>query len=142
MTENLQIFRCPVCDTVVEVLEACGMELVCCGPRMVPVHANLSLGGDHEHALVLQKTASGWRVRVGPSAHPMDEDHHIRWIELTAGGQYLRQFLSPGETPEVNFEIQARRVSARCYCSVHGLWRSVAWEGRAVNNPQYRAAPA
>ena len=63
-------------------------------------------------------------VKVGSVPHPMEENHHIEWIELIAGGKSCRKFLKPGKKPEVYFEIKAETVSAREYCNIHGLWKS------------------
>jgi len=33
--------------------------------------------------------------------------------------------LNPGEAPEANFCLKASKISARAYCNIHSLWRSV-----------------
>ena len=119
------IYKCPVCQTVVEVLANHGMELVCCGPQMECVR-DTPVQGDDDHAMTLERTACGTRVRVGASGHAMDVDHHIQWIELLTAGRSVRQFLAPGELPEAVFAVTDPAAIARCYCTVHGLRRSPA----------------
>jgi len=43
---------------------------------------------------------------------------------LIADSRAYRQFLSPGDTPEVLFKIEAQSITAREYCNLHGLWKS------------------
>jgi len=63
-------------------------------------------------------------VKVGSIPHPMEEKHHIEWIELMADGRVYRQFLKPGQKPEAEFCVKAEKVSAREHCNIHGLWKS------------------
>ncbi|MFQ5906202.1 MAG: desulfoferrodoxin family protein, partial [bacterium] len=63
-------------------------------------------------------------VKVGSAPHPMEEKHYIEWIEIIADGKAYRQFLKPGEAPEAAFGIKAENVTAREYCSLHGLWKA------------------
>ncbi len=124
---NARLYRCPVCDTVVEVLDKVGMDLVCCGPPMVPLKPNKDTDG-HGHHPTIRSGRQTLTIAVGEGDHPMEEDHHIEWIEVTYEGKCFRQFLRPGETPQATFEIDAcsREVSLQAYCNVHGLWQSVA----------------
>lgn len=119
-----QIFKCPVCDTVVEVLESCGLELVCCGPEMIPLREKIC-SHDDPHAISVEKTGQKVRVRVGKGLHDMEEDHQIIWIELNANGRCYRQFLSAGQTPEAMFVVDGGNITARAYCNAHGLFRNV-----------------
>lgn len=77
-----------------------------------------------KHVPVIEKTADGFTVKVGSVAHPMEEKHHIMWIELLADGRAYRQFLKPGQAPEAHFCVKAENVSAREYCNLHGLWKA------------------
>lgn len=123
MSRTAKLYKCPVCDTVIEVLEDCGLELVCCGPEMTELTERVC--NHHQpHALVAEKCSGTVKVRVGRQPHPMDEDHHIAWIELIADGQSCRRFLRPGEPPEAIFSADVRKCVIRAYCNAHGLWRS------------------
>ena len=73
---------------------------------------------------MIEKVEGGYLVKVGGVAHPMEEKHYIEWIELLADGKAYRQFLSPGQTPEALFKVEASQVSAREYCNIHGLWKA------------------
>jgi superoxide reductase len=77
-----------------------------------------------KHVPVIEKTADGFKVKVGSVAHPMEEKHWIEWVELVADGKVYRQFLKPGQAPEATFCIKADQVAAREYCNLHGLWKA------------------
>ncbi len=121
---KLQVYKCPVCGNIVEVLHAGGGELVCCGQPMQLLAENTVDASKEKHVPVLEKTADGWLVKVGAVAHPMEDKHHIEWIELIADGRAYREFLEPGQAPEARFCVQASAVTAREYCNLHGLWKA------------------
>jgi superoxide reductase len=77
-----------------------------------------------KHIPVIEKTAEGFKIKVGSVPHPMEEKHYIEWIEVIADGKAYRQFLNPGEAPEAFFAIKAEKVVAREYCNLHGLWKA------------------
>jgi len=124
MTEKLQIYKCEVCGNIVEMLHAGAGELVCCGQPMKLYLENTTDAAKEKHVPVIEKTAAGFRVKIGSVAHPMEEKHYIEWIEVIADGQAYRKFLNPGEAPEATFEIKAEKVTAREYCNLHGLWKA------------------
>lgn len=124
MTEKLQIYKCEVCGNIVEMLHAGAGELVCCGQPMKLFQENTTDAAKEKHVPVIEKTATGFKVKVGSVAHPMEEKHYIEWIEVIADGQAYRKFLSPGDAPEATFEIKAEKVTAREYCNLHGLWKA------------------
>ena len=122
--ERLQIYKCDVCGNIVEVVHVGGGELVCCGQPMTHLVENTVDAAKEKHVPVIEKTGSGYLVKVGSVAHPMEEKHWIQWVQLIADGKAYRQFLDPGEPPEASFEIKADQVSAREYCNLHGLWKA------------------
>ena len=97
MAQRLEVYKCEACGNIVEVIHGGGGELVCC--------------------------AGGVKVKVGSVAHPMEEKHYIEWIEIIADGKADRQFLNPGEAPEAVFKTDAKNITAREYCNLHGLWK-------------------
>ncbi|MCP4602980.1 MAG: desulfoferrodoxin [Proteobacteria bacterium] len=122
-TKRLQVFKCALCGNMVESIHAGGGELVCCGQSMKLFEENTVDAAKEKHVPVLQKTDSGFKVKVGDVAHPMGEDHYIEWIELLADGKAYREFLEPGSPPEATFLIDAKEVTVRAYCNLHGLWK-------------------
>lgn len=124
MTERLQVYKCEVCGNIVEVLHEGVGELVCCNQPMKLLEAKTKDEGKEKHVPVIEKTDEGFRVKVGSVPHPMEEKHHIEWIEAIADGKAYRTFLNAGDTPEAEFCIEADTIKAREYCNVHGLWTS------------------
>ena len=123
MTERLQVYKCETCGNIVEVLHAGKGELVCCNQPMKLLEENTVDAAKEKHVPVVEKTSHGFKVKVGSAAHPMEERHFIEWIELIAGDKVYREFLSPGNVPEVVFNIQADQATAREFCNLHGLWK-------------------
>jgi superoxide reductase len=124
MAEQLEVYKCDVCGNIVEVMHGGEGELVCCGQPMKLFVANTVDAAKEKHVPAIEKTAEGFKVKVGSVAHPMEEKHYIEWIEVIAGGKAYRQFLKPGEAPEATFCIDAGQVTAREYCNLHGLWKA------------------
>ncbi|MCL1980582.1 MAG: desulfoferrodoxin [Proteobacteria bacterium] len=124
MTQKNQVYKCAICGNMIEILHAGADALVCCGQPMGLMAENTVDAAKEKHVPVITKVAEGYKVSVGAVAHPMEEKHLIKFIELIADGKVYRQELAPGQTPEAIFCIQAERVSAREYCNLHGLWKA------------------
>ncbi|MBE3069510.1 MAG: desulfoferrodoxin [Planctomycetes bacterium] len=124
MAKRLEVYKCELCGNIVEVLHGGEGELVCCGKPMKLMTENTTDAAKEKHVPVIEKTADGYKVRVGSVPHPMTAEHQIEWIELLADGVAYRKFLKPGDAPEATFAIAAAKVSAREYCNLHGLWKA------------------
>lgn len=122
MAAKLEVYKCAVCGNIVEVLHGGDGQLVCCGKPMEKLAIKTADVGKEKHVPVIEKIEGGIKVKVGSIPHPMEEKHYIEWIEVIADGKAYRQFLNPGQTPEAIFKIEARSLTAREYCNVHGLW--------------------
>jgi len=125
MAQKLEIYKCEKCGNIVEVLHAGAGELVCCGGPMKLLMENTTDAAKEKHVPVIEKTANGYKVKVGSVPHPMEEKHYIEWIQLVADGEASRKFLKPGEAPEAVFNITAKSVWAREYCNLHSLWKGM-----------------
>jgi len=123
MAKKLQIYKCPTCGNIVEVLSGGAGELTCCGSPMELLDEKTADAATEKHVPVIEKIEAGYKVKVGSVPHPMLEEHYIEWIELLADGKEYRQFLKPGEEPQAVFNVEADKVSAREHCNVHGLWK-------------------
>lgn len=132
MTNINQIYKCEVCDNVVEVLHAGIGELVCCNEPMKLLKEKNKDEGLEKHLPIIEELPAqvcqgkdGVKIKVGSVVHPMEEDHYIEWIEIiTADGKRGKKFLKPKAAPEVEFYTRKDVVAARAYCNVHGLWQS------------------
>ena len=125
MAEKLEVYKCEICGTIVEVLHGGGGELVCCGQPMVQLVENTVDAAKEKHVPVVEKVSGGIKVKVGAVPHPMEEKHYIEWVEIIKGEKVvLRQRLNPGDAPQVNFCCKASDITVRIYCNVHGLWKN------------------
>jgi len=123
MTKLNQIYKCPTCGNIVEVLHTGGGTLVCCGEPMELVEENTVDAAIEKHVPVIEKMEDGFRVKVGAVPHPMEEEHYIEWAELFfEDGRSSRKYLKPGDKPEVEFKCKKEPTKALIYCNLHGLW--------------------
>jgi superoxide reductase len=123
MTELKQVYRCPICGNIVEVVHPAGGTLSCCGQPMQLLKENSQDAALEKHVPVVEKIEGGWRVTVGSVEHPMLPEHHIEWIELITDDKIMRKYLKPGDKPMAEFMTEATEVTAREYCNLHGLWK-------------------
>lgn len=123
MTQINQIYKCPICGNIVEVLHTGVGQLVCCGQPMELMTEKNSDEGQEKHVPVIEKTETGVTITVGSVPHPMEENHFIEWIEInTVDGTTCIKFLKAGEKPKAIFQTKSEIKSARAYCNIHGLW--------------------
>lgn len=125
MAKQLEVYKCEMCSNIIEVMQGGDGELVCCGKPMKLMKEGTTDGAAEKHVPVIEKTANGYKVKVGSVPHPMEAKHWIQWVELVADGVSYTRFLNPGDTPEAEFCItDAKNVVAREYCNLHGHWKS------------------
>jgi superoxide reductase len=122
--EKNDIYKCPVCGNIVEVVHAGDKTMVCCGQPMEKQIANTVDASLEKHVPIIEKTATGVKIKVGSVPHPMEEAHHIEWIEIIVGDKITRKYLNPGDAPEAEFEFNGEGLKARAYCNLHGLWQN------------------
>ncbi|MBA5850805.1 desulfoferrodoxin [Clostridium sp. cel8] len=125
MTEVKQVYKCEVCGNIVEVVNAGGGTLVCCGKPMKLLTENTVDAAQEKHVPVIENAADGVTVKVGAVEHPMTEEHYIQWIEVhTDNNKIYRKCLNPGDKPQAEFKVDGKVEFARAYCNLHGLWKS------------------
>jgi superoxide reductase len=120
-----QVYRCSVCGNVSEVLHTGVGTLVCCGkPMVLLVEKTEKDELKEKHVPVVTKTADGIRVAVGSLPHPMEEKHHIEWVQIIYDSHVCRTMLYPGKPAEATFGLAPAQATARAYCNIHGLWKT------------------
>lgn len=125
MTELRQIYHCPICGNVVEVLFAGAGELVCCGEPMKLLVGNTVDAALEKHVPVITEMGDRVKVSVGSVPHPMEEKHYIAMIEVVTEKKVYRAELKPGDAPEALFRVKADKILfVREYCNLHGLWKT------------------
>lgn len=124
MAKRLEIYKCEICGNIVEVVHDGAGELVCCGQPMSLLEEKSADSTTEKHVPVIEKTEDGAvLVKVGSVPHPMEEKHHIEWVQLICGDISYRKFLQPGEKPEWRFKAEGKTFTAREFCNIHGLWK-------------------
>ena len=132
MTEKLEIYRCPTCGNIVQVLISGNGELVCCGQAMeklVPQFKEDELGEKHVPDIVTAWDGcdSGMcneRKFVILDKHPMIQEHYIQFIEAQSDSEVRIKFLNPNDKAEFEISDMSGNIKAIEYCNIHSLWRS------------------
>ena len=124
MAERYEVYECEVCGNIVEVFRGGAGELVCCGEPMKLLEENTVDAAVEKHVPVIEKVDGGIKVKVGSTAHPMEEEHYIEWIELVGENMTYAAFLKPGMAPEAVFQVDEAGFTAREHCNLHGLWKA------------------
>ncbi|MCO1602892.1 desulfoferrodoxin [Desulfosporosinus nitroreducens] len=125
MTNLRELYVCSICGNVIEVVNSGASALVCCNKPMEKLEAGTKDASLEKHVPVIEEINGGIKVKVGSVAHPMEEKHSIRFIEVLTKDQVLRAELEPGQAPEASFLVSADDVvEVREYCNIHGLWKA------------------
>ena len=121
MAKRNEVYKCPECGNIVEVLVPTDKEV--CGFKLLK--ENTTDAATEKHVPVVEKIDGGYRVTVGEVEHPMTEAHYIQWIApITNNNDVLRKYLTPNDKPVAEFKTDATEVLAREYCNLHGLWKN------------------
>jgi superoxide reductase len=120
---------CPVChapkdkfisnDTLFTDAQAASSELPV---KHVPV-----ISVDKTSTLIKEKPTKDIAVRIGQTLHPMEEAHHIQWIDCYVDDRYIsRLLLTPGAEPAVNYfpKISGSKTRIVEHCNLHGHWQA------------------
>ena len=124
MTKVVQIYKCNVCGNIVEMTHTGVGELVCCGePMELKKEKTDEKGLTEKHKPVVEKQDDGAIIKIGSVPHPMENEHHIEWVEVITGEKICRYPLSAGDKPEVRSYLKNHSY-VRAYCNIHGLWKN------------------
>lgn len=120
-----KFYRCLTCGNIIEVVNAGGGPLVCCGKPMVELKPNTQENVALEkHVPLVHEDHGKVYVQVGSVLHPMTPEHYIQWIYLLTDKGEQRKILKPGMEPKAVFDIEENEVvlEVLAYCNLHGLW--------------------
>lgn len=127
MTKKLELYRCNICNNLVEVLQEGVGELVCCEQPMELIQANSSEMEElnEKHIPVIEKEFDEVKIRVGAMKHPMTKEHHITFIQaISNDSKYVKtKFLSIEDEPELTVRTKQDSLWARALCNIHGLFK-------------------
>ena len=77
MTYRYQLYKCPICGTVTEIVHDGVSAMICCGKTMEVLDDREPVGTKESHMPVVEATEKGCKVSVGSKLHGMDADHLI-----------------------------------------------------------------
>ena len=93
MTYRYQLYKCPICGTVTEIVHDGVSAMICCGKTMEVLDDREPVGTKESHMPVVEATEKGCKVSVGSKLHGMDADHLIEWAEIrTSDDTVLRKY--------------------------------------------------
>ncbi len=126
MIQLREVYYCEKCGNVVEVLNEGAPALVCCGVPMEKLEAKTEDASTEKHVPFVQEVEGGVLVKVGQNqAHPMLENHYIKFIEVLRKDKVCRLELKPNDKPEGFFPVKKEDIiEVREWCNLHGLWKS------------------
>jgi superoxide reductase len=74
-----------------------------------------------------QKGEKEVKITIGEIVHPMEDDHHIEWLEVKKNGEKIGrvEFSGQDEKAEATFSTEIKegdKLTAHENCNKHGLW--------------------
>ena len=121
--ENFYI--CRTCGNLVNVINASGVPMMCCGKPMEALEPNTVEASGEKHIPAVTVEEGAVHVMIGSVEHPMVDVHYIEWVYLQTenGGQRIN--LKPNQEPKVTFLLgNEKPVAVYAYCNLHGLWKT------------------
>lgn len=140
-----KFYFCPICGNVVAKIEDSGVVPHCCGEEMIELVPGTVDASLEKHVPVFTRIDDcKVIVTVGSEAHPMTENHHIRfvWLETVHGGQLRRLSFDGCVGPEARAEFCTCKDpvdAVYAYCNLHGLWKLAVKEGKPC--PEEKSSP-
>ena len=126
MTNKFELYKCNICGNVIEILISGDGHPVCCGEEMERIEVKNDLKNSPEltekHSPIIQSDENG--VMVSVSNHPMDENHHIMFVQTYSKdkNELKTKYFYPNEKVEMKADIDSDEIAARSYCNIHGLY--------------------
>ncbi len=124
---EMKFYRCARCGKIIAIVDGCSTcPTICCGEPMSELVPNTQDGAHEKHIPVFEVKDGVVKVKVGEVAHPMLEEHSIKWIVLVTDKGNQRKMLKPGEAPEAEFALLPgeKVLSVLEYCNLHGLYKA------------------
>lgn len=125
MEFNAKPEKCPVCGTLIfERNDAVFKESEAKSSEASAKHIP-SLAINTSCGFIPENDCLDVTVRIGTTLHPMEEKHHIRFIDCYLDQNFIgRAFLTPGLNPAACFHLKAKgkAVTVVENCNIHGYW--------------------
>lgn len=126
MTEKLELYKCQICNNLVQVILNGEGELVCCGQTMEKLIPHQEENNElaEKHTPIIEQEGNNKFIRL--KHHPMLPEHYIQFIIAHTEDKshsYLK-YLNPNEIAEFDITNLKGNIEALEYCNIHGLWRN------------------
>lgn len=119
----MKIMECKHCKNQTFVLNASGVQMICCGESMTELTAGAVDAAVEKHVPAVVADGLVLNVTVGDVVHPMTEEHYIKWIAVEQNGKTQFAALTPTDEPKASFTVEAGAYTVYEYCNLHGLWK-------------------
>lgn len=122
MTHLLELYKCKICQNIVEVVHDGVGNLVCCDESMKLMEETIPNKDDAHFAHIEYLDEKTKKISYN---HPMTKEHHIEFIEVISNDKkYVkRKHLNPEESCELVFECDCKAgFYTRLYCNIHGAY--------------------
>ena len=123
--KNEKFYICRTCGNLVNVINASGVPMMCCGKPMEALEPNTVEASGEKHIPAVTVEEGAVQVMIGSVEHPMVDVHYIVRGDLQTenGGQRIN--LKPNQEPKVTFLLgNEKPVAVYAYCNLHGLWKT------------------
>ena len=123
--KNEKFYICRTCGNLVNVINASGVPMMCCGKPMEALEPNTVEASGEKHIPAVTVEEGAVHVMIGSVEHPMVDVHYIEWVyhQTENGGQRIN--LKPNQEPKVTFLLgNEKPVAVYAYCNLHGLWKT------------------
>ncbi len=120
-----KFYFCENCKKIVELVDGSGDAApICCSQLMRALEPNTVDAAKEKHVPVVSFEKGAILVNVGAIAHPMTEEHLIKWIQLETSKGAYRHYLKANDVPMARFFITEDEdpLQVYAYCNLHGLW--------------------
>ena len=121
MSQIMELFRCNVCNNVVEMVHVGVGNLVCCDECMKLLEEHYPDNSDAHYAHIEHIDETTKKVFFN---HPMTNEHYIEFIEvISLDKKYIkRKHLKPDDVAELVFKCECKEgFYVRNYCNIHLL---------------------
>lgn len=126
MTNKLELYKCTVCENMVQVILDGAGELICCGePMELLTPKTHEEGKDEFHIPVYVTDDNGFTsIQVGKELHPMTKEHHIEFIERISDDKMklCLEYLNVNNEARMELQNTIGKETALDFCNIHGLW--------------------
>ncbi|WP_320130197.1 desulfoferrodoxin family protein [uncultured Sphaerochaeta sp.] len=123
MARKIYFYHCPICNSVVELIENGGHSLTCCDHPMELMKIQESGEGQAYHLPELRHKDGLLYVTIGSKMHPQSEDHYIGFIVFVTKQTVRRSDIKTNGPPTAVF-TDKDHGDVYSYCNLHGIWKT------------------